>query len=67
MGINETLDNIYKKVELLAQRLEKSQALNKAYREEIRSLENQLNHYSEEMGILEMDIIELKKGLEKKK
>jgi predicted nuclease with TOPRIM domain len=67
MGINETLDNIYKKVELLAQRLEKSQALNKAYREEIRSLENQLNQYSEEMGSLEMEIIELKKGLEKKK
>ena len=67
MDLTVTLDNIYSKVALLAQKLEKSQAINKELREEVRSLDGQLNDYTELIGSLEMEIVELKKGLEKKK
>jgi peptidoglycan hydrolase CwlO-like protein len=67
MDLAITLDNIHNKVALLAQKLEKSQALNKELREEVRSLDGQLNDYTELIGSLEMEIVELKKGLEKKK
>ena len=67
MDLTVTLDNIHSKVALLAQKLEKSQAINKELREEVRSLDGQLNDYTELIGSLEMEIVELKKGLEKKK
>ncbi len=67
MEINATLDNILKKVETLAQRLEKSQLLNKEFKEELRALDNQLNDYTELIGELQMENVELKKSLEKKK
>ena len=67
MDLTVTLDNIYSKVALLAQKLEKNQAINKELREEVRSLDGQLNDYTELIGSLEMEIVELKKGLEKKK
>ena len=67
MEINATLDNILKKVEILAQRLEKSQLLNKELKEELRALDNQLNDYTELIGELQMENVELKKNLEKKK
>jgi predicted nuclease with TOPRIM domain len=67
MDLTITLDNIHHKVALLAQKLEKSQALNKELREEVRSLDGQLNDYTELIGSLEMEIVELKKGLDKKK
>ncbi len=67
MDLAITLDNIQHKVALLAQKLEKSQALNKELREEVRSLDTQLNDYTELIGSLEMEIVDLKKGLEKKK
>ena len=67
MDLAITLDNIQHKVALLAQKLEKSQSLNKELREEVRSLDTQLNDYTELIGSLEMEIVDLKKGLEKKK
>ena len=67
MDLATTLDNIKHKVALLAQKLEKSQAINKELREEVRSLDGQLNDYTELIGSLEMEIVDLKKGLEKKK
>jgi uncharacterized membrane protein YgaE (UPF0421/DUF939 family) len=67
MNINATLDNILKKVEVLAQRLDKSQLLNKELKEELRALDNQLNDYTELIGDLQMENVELKKNLEKKK
>ncbi len=67
MDLTITLDNIQSKVALLAQKLEKSQALNKELREEVRSLDGQLNDYTELIGGLEMEIVELKKDLDKKK
>jgi chromosome segregation ATPase len=67
MDINATLDNIFKKVEVLAQRLDKSQLLNKELKEELRALDNQLNDYTELIGDLQMENVELKKNLEKKK
>ncbi len=66
MDLTITLDNIQSKVALLAQKLEKSQALNKELREEVRSLDGQLNDYTELIGGLEMEIVELKKDLEKR-
>ena len=67
MDLATTLDNIKHKVALLAQKLEKSQAINKELREEVRSLDGHLNDYTELIGSLEMEIVDLKKGLEKKK
>jgi hypothetical protein len=54
-------------VEVLAQRLDKSQLLNKELKEELRVLDNQLNDYTELIGDLQMENVELKKSLEKKK
>jgi chromosome segregation ATPase len=67
MDLEKILENIHQKVSVLAQKLEKSQALNKNLKEEVRSLDVQLNDYTELIGSLEMEIVELKKEVEKKK
>jgi chromosome segregation ATPase len=67
MDINTALAAIEQKITLLTQRYNNSQALNKELKEEVRLLNTQLNEYTELMGDLEMELVTLKKEIEKKK
>lgn len=67
MDLENTINRIYSKTTLLAAKLEKLNARNAELKEENRVLENQLNDYTEVIGDLEMQIVELKQQLEGKK
>lgn len=67
MDIQATINRIFSKTQLLATKVEKLQARISELKEENRVLENQLNDYTEVIGDLEMQIVELKQQIEGKK
>lgn len=67
MDLQAVIERIQSKTEQLAVKIEKQKALNLELKEEIRVLQNQLNDYTEVIGDLEMQIVELKQQIEGKK
>jgi chromosome segregation ATPase len=67
MDIQAVIERLFSKTSELAAKLEKLKVRNSELKEENRVLENQLNDYTEIIGDLEMQIIELKQQLEGKK
>jgi hypothetical protein len=61
------VDTIGKKVEALAKRLAQAESINVELSEDNRAMGVMLNQYSERIGDLEFEIVELKKKLERKK
>lgn len=67
MDLQAAIERIFSKTEQLALKIEKQKALNLELKEEIRVLQNQLNDYTEVIGELEMQIVELKQLVEGKR
>jgi archaellum component FlaC len=61
------VDTIGKKVEALAKRLAQAESINAELSEDNRAMGVMLNQYSERIGDMEFEIVELKKKLERKK
>ena len=67
MDTQAVISRIITKTEQLAAKYEKLKALTAELKEENRVLENQLNDYTEIIGDLEMQIVNLKQEVEGKK
>lgn len=67
MDLQAVIERILSKTEQLAVKIEKQKAVNLELKEEIRVLQNQLNDYTEVIGDLEMQLVELKQQIEGKK
>jgi hypothetical protein len=67
MDLQATIQRILTKTEQLAIKIEKQKIVNLELKEEIRVLQNQLNDYTEVIGDLEMQIVELRQQIEGKK
>ncbi len=65
--ITKLVDTIGIKVEALAKKLAQTESIQAELLEDNRALNLMLNQYSEQIGGLEFQIVELKKQLERKK